>query len=386
MLTIEAIYPILYSMKLTLQLQLLPTPEQSTLLLKTMAAFNAAASYAAQVGFEAKVYGQPGIHKRCYYHLREAFGLSAQMAVRAIAKAVEVFKRDKTKCPVFRSDGAITYDDRILGWKGLDKVSLWTLTGREIIPLIYGEYQAQRFDRLKGQVDLVYRDGRFYLYATVEIPEAVPLEVHDWIGVDLGVVNIAVTSDGETFTGETIERTRQRYHRRRQALQKAATGRKRRGKRPKNIRRALTRMKRRESRFRKDVNHCISKKLVALAKDSGRGLAFEELTHIRDRTRFRRGQRARMSGWAFAQLYTFSAYKARREGVPEQKVDPSYTSRTCEMCGHCAKGNRPTQAIFSCLNCGHTVPADFNAARMIRVRAFVSTLQRIGTAAPDSAA
>jgi putative transposase len=176
-------------MKLTLQLQLLPTPAQAVLLRETMAAFNGAASYAAQVGFEAKVYGQPGLHKRCYYELRSRFGLSAQMAVRAIAKAVEVFKRDKTRCPVFRSDGAMTYDERILGWKGVDKVSLWTLSGREVIPLMYGEYQAQRFDRLKGQVDLVCRDGRFYLYATVEMPEAAPIEVHDWIGVDLGVVH-----------------------------------------------------------------------------------------------------------------------------------------------------------------------------------------------------
>ena len=386
LLTIEGIYPTLCSMKLTLQLQLLPTAAQAVLLLETMAAFNAAATYAAQVGFDAKVYGQPGIHKRCYYHLREAFGLSAQMAVRAIAKAVEVFTRDKTRCPRFRPDGAITYDDRILGWKGLDKVSLWTLNGREIIPLVYGEYQAQRFDRLKGQVDLVYRDGRFYLYATIDVPEEAPIEVHDWIGVDLGIVNIAVTSDGETFTGEAIERTRQRYHQRRQTLQKAATWRKRRGKRPKNIRRALTRMKHREARFRKDVNHRISKKLVALAKDSGRGLAFEDLTHIRDRTRFRHAQRARMAGWAFAQLGAFSIYKAQRDGVPTVKIDPAYTSRTCERCGHCAKGNRPTQALFRCLTCGHSVPADFNAARMIRVRAFVSVLQRIGTAAPESAA
>jgi putative transposase len=156
--------------------------------------------------------------QRCYYELRSRFGLSAQMAVRAIAKAVEVFKRDKTRCPVFRSDGAMTYDERILGWKGVDHVSLWTLQGRELIAMSYGEYQAQRFDRLKGQVELVSRDGRFYLYATVDVSESTPVEVHDWLGADLGVVNLAATSDGDTFTGEAIEWMRQRYHRRRQAL------------------------------------------------------------------------------------------------------------------------------------------------------------------------
>jgi IS605 OrfB family transposase len=163
--------------------------------------------------------------------------------------------------------------------------------------------------------------------------------------------------------------------------QQAATGRKCRGTRPKNIRRALRRTKRRESRFRRDVNHCISKILVQLAKDSGRGLACEELTHIRTRTRLRRGQRARMSGWAFRQLRQFSAYKAKWAGVPVQAVDPANTSRTCHLCGHCAKGNRPTQALFRCLQCGHTEPADLNAAHMIRARALVNRRQGAGIAA-----
>jgi len=374
------------TMKLTLQLRLLPTPKQAALLRETMAAFNAAASYAARVGFEAKVYSQPSIHGRCYYEIRKRFGLSAQMAVRAIAKAVEVFKRDRSKCPVFRPDGAVTYDDRILGWKGVDKVSLWTLTGREVIPLVYGEYQAQRFDRLKGQVDLVYRDGQFSLYATVDLPEGSPIEPADFLGVDLGIVNIAVTSDGDTFSGEAVERTRQRYHCRRQTLQRAAAGRKRRGKRPKNIRRALRRTKRREARFRRDTNHCISKHLVILAKDTARGIALEDLTGIRGRTRFRKDQRARTHGWAFGQLRQFVTYKAGLSEVSLRLVDPRNTSRICSACGHCEKANRLSQAVFRCKHCGLSLNADLNSARNIRARALVNGLMESERPADHSAA
>jgi putative transposase len=71
-------------MKLTLLLQLLPTADQKHALLDTMERFNAASSFAAKVAFEAGVYSQPSIHKRCYREIREQFGLSAQMAVRAI--------------------------------------------------------------------------------------------------------------------------------------------------------------------------------------------------------------------------------------------------------------------------------------------------------------
>ena len=106
-------------MKLTLQLKLVPTPEQHMALLETMRAFNAAASYAAQVGFRDHVFTQQSIHVRCYRELRDRFGLSSQMAVRAMGKAVETFKRDKKICPIFRPGGAMTYDERLLGWKGL---------------------------------------------------------------------------------------------------------------------------------------------------------------------------------------------------------------------------------------------------------------------------
>src|SRR5271154_875245 len=98
-----------------------------------MERFNEAATFAARKGFDAKVFSQPSIHKLAYAEIRERFGLSAQMAVRAIGKAVECFKRDKTKCPRFKPNGAITYDERIMGFKGLDKVSLWAFPEKRVI-------------------------------------------------------------------------------------------------------------------------------------------------------------------------------------------------------------------------------------------------------------
>jgi len=359
-------------MKLTLQLKLLPTPEQHTALLQTMHAFNAAASHAARVAFQAGVFAQASIHVRCYRELRDRFGLSSQMAVRAIGKAVEVFKRDRTTCPVFSPEGAMTYDERLMGWKGPAHVSLLTLARRHVFAMVYGEYQAGYMERLSGQVDLVYRDGQWYLYATIDLPDTTPLEPADFLGVDLGVVNLAATSDGTTRSGADVETCRTRYARRRQRLQRAAHLSQMDGKRPKNIRRALKRTARREAAFRRDVNHGISKTLVAAAKDTGRGIALEELTGIRDRARFRQPQRGKMSGWAFAQLRVFVEYKAQRDGVPVVLVDPKHTSQQCSACGHIARGNRPTPARFSCKQCGYTANADVNAASNIRDRARVN--------------
>lgn len=260
----------------------------------------------------------------------------------------------------------------MMSFKGVDQVSLLTLDGRVLIPFVMGAYQRERFTEAKGQCHLVLRDDdRWFLLVVVTLPDHAPLPITDFIGVDLGVVNLATTSDGEVQSGAKVEACRMRYARRRQRLQKAAHLAQMQRKRPKNIRRALKRTARREASFRRDVNHCISKRLVAQATGTERGLALEDLEGIRERTPFRRVQQARMTGWAFAQLRGFVEYKAHQAGVPVVLVDPKHTSQGCNVCGHVARANRRSQSRFSCQRCGYTTHADFNAAQNIRNRARV---------------
>ena len=348
-------------MKLTLQLKLLPTAEQSTSLLNTMRQFNAAASFAAKAGFDAGVFSRPSIQKLCYRELRDKFGISSQMAIRAIGKAADAFARDKTICPVFSPEGAMIYDDRIISFKDCNRVSILSVdAGRLMIPYVFGEYQKARLDRLKGQIDLVYRDGQFYLYCTIDMPEDPTIEVHDFIGIDMGIVNILVDSDGNTSSGEKVEKVRRKFQRTRQRLQQKGT---------KAAKRILKRIRHRESNFRRHENHVISKKVVQNAKDTGRGIGLENLKFIRDRLTVRQSQRNRHHGWSFFQLRSCIEYKAKLVGVPVIAVDPRNSSRTCSECGHCDKANRKTQSDFACLGCGMNCNADINAARVLRDRA-----------------
>jgi len=55
------------------------------------------------------------------------------------------------------------------------------------------------------------------------------------------------------------------------------------------------------------------------------------------------------------------------------RADPKNTSRTCAACGHCAPGNRESQAVFECIACGHAAHADTNAAVNILDRALSTT-------------
>ncbi len=342
-------------MKQTMLLKLAPTPEQATALLDTMHAFNAACDYIAAQAFESQVANKFELQKMTYGVLRTTYHLPAQLAIRAISKTTDVYKRDKSIKPTFRPEGAIVYDERVMSFKGINTVSLLTISGRVLVPFRFGAYQQSRIDAMKGQADLIYRNGMFYLAVTLEVPTPTPDEVTDTLGVDLGIINLATDSSGETFSGQAVEKTRKRLHFLRQRLQKHGT---------KSATRHLKKLSGREARFRKDVNHRISKRIVQKAKAHHQGIAIEDLRHIRSRTeaRLRKSQRARHSSWSFWQLRFFLQYKATLAGVPLHTVDPAYTSRTCSVCGHCEKANRKRQACFVCQQCSHTDNADRNAA------------------------
>ncbi|MGZ7119803.1 MAG: hypothetical protein ACXVH2_08840, partial [Methanobacterium sp.] len=105
------------TMYLTLKVKLAPTEEQFQALLETMHTFNKACNDIAETAFKHKCVNKINLPKLVYYDIRKHYGLSAQMTIRAIAKVIEVYKRDKHVKPQFRLDGAIVYDQRILTWK-----------------------------------------------------------------------------------------------------------------------------------------------------------------------------------------------------------------------------------------------------------------------------
>lgn len=224
---------------------------------------------------------------------------------------------------------------------------------------IIREYFKGRADRIKGQVDLVYKKGEFYLYATCDMPEDTPINPTDCLGIDLGVKNIAVDSSGEVFSNEKVEKTRVRLLNLRSNLQKAGT---------KSAKRKLKKISGKERRFRNDVNHCVSKIIVKKAKDTNCFVALEDLTNINKETTVRKKQRAERYSWAFYQLRTFINYKAKLAGIPVVLVNPRNTSRTCSVCGHCEKSNRKNQEEFCCKKCKHEDHADYNAAKNIRIK------------------
>jgi IS605 OrfB family transposase len=352
-------------MKLIARIKLLPTAEDAARLKATMERFNEAADFVAGIAFGRRTANVFDLRRMCYEEVRERFGLSSQMAQLAIKAASDAYKRDKSKRVRFKKHSAVPYDIRTMSFKGPDRVSLLTLDGRVKVAFIVGDYDAGRMDLPRGQSDLIYRDGKWLLYVTVDVPDGTPIEPDDFIGVDLGIANIATDSDGERHSGKDVDDVRRKHNLQRKRLGKRNT---------KGAKKKIRRMRDKEARFRRHQNHVISKRIVETAKRTGRGIALEDLEGIRQRVTARGGEaRNRLSGWAFAQLGSFVDYKARLAGIPVVYVDPAYTSQTCNECGHCERSNRKGQDRFHCQACGHQAHADVNAARNIRCRALAKS-------------
>ncbi|WP_298341314.1 transposase [Ferrimicrobium sp.] len=263
----------------------------------TLQACNTAANYISTVAWESREFSKFGIQRLAYAKVKEEFGLGAQATVRTIAKVADAYnsgdqKFRRTRKRQFSWSSAQPFDSRNMSWSLEDKtLSIWTINGRaKSVPFLCASWQLEllRHNPI-AESDLVFRKGSFYVYATIDIADEAMNESPDvFLGVDLGIVNIATLSDGTNFSGKHLNHVRNRNLRLRRKLQKKGT---------RSAKRLLVERSGCEARFAKDTNHCISKKIVTEAKRTGHGIALEDLEGIRSRVRLRKPQRVALNSW-----------------------------------------------------------------------------------------
>lgn len=374
-------------MNIVARVKLYPSREQADALLQTMADYNAACNSISHVAWAENIYGQYDLHHRCYQEVRSQFpSLSANHVVRAIARVSQSYKvmnRNERKAYAkfkagetgrwyrekrgFKWRNGIELDARLWAFLRDDTITISSVRGRlKGIGWQCNDHNQWLMRRHTDSATLIYRHGKLYLHVACNIPEEPERPVSDFIGVDMGVANVAVTSDGEFWNNEHTEYKRQWYAWRKAQLQRVGTD---------SAKRRLQKLSGRENRFKRDVDHQISKRIVSDAERTGRGIAIENLEGIHERTRaIRKEQRARHHDWSFYRLSQYLQYKSKLRGVPLVFVDPAYTSQMCSNCGYTDRGNRRSQESFVCRDCGYVAHADFNASLNIRNRAISTSL------------
>ena len=346
-------------MILTTKVKLICDDEVSLALKSSMVLFSQLCNRISELSMEQNVFKQFSIHKIFYQQLRTEFPAAAsQLVIRAIANVAGDFSREKN-LHHYKETSALKLDQRLYSINE-KHLSVWTVAGRLKLPMKFTKkHLALKHSFGAAEIKQDRVSGNFFIlfsYTADVSASEVPVNV---IGVDKGIVNLATTSTGLNFSGAKIEAARKKFYKHRRSLQKCGT---------KSAKRRLKKLSRRESRFKADVNHQISKQLVENAKGTASAIALENLSGISKRTTVTKEQRARHKGWSFYQLDSFIAYKAERAGVKVVFVDPAYTSQQCPVCGTTSKQNRKIRDTFSCVSCKHTADADLIGAINIRAR------------------
>ncbi|MFC7140015.1 RNA-guided endonuclease InsQ/TnpB family protein [Halosimplex aquaticum] len=348
------------------------TDQQRDLLEETISEWKLGCQLATDMAW-GKCNAKSDVQPLAYDTVREDTDLGSQHAILATHQAAQAI----TGCLERRTNGnavskptftapTVKYDTRTMTVFDDDTVSLSTTESRVRCELALPDaddgYQRQYLDSdawSATESTLTARDGNYFLHIGFRRPktdtERNTAEDGTVLGIDLGVENLAVTSTASFFSGRELTHNLREFEKVRAGLQQTGT---------RSAHRTLEQSSGCELRYVRDVLHRASNALVAEARRYDCDvIAFEDLTHIRDRTGASWGHM-----WAFRTLYEQVEYKAEAVGISVKQVGSAYTSKRCVECGFTADENRPTRNDFRCVKCGAEANADYNAAKNIGLR------------------
>jgi IS605 OrfB family transposase len=380
-------------MQRTIKFQLNTNPEQEHILRETLQGFTWAFNFVCDYGWKHHEKNGVTLHHETYPQIRLSQGsLPSQLVCAARVKATEALKSSFTRLKLGKKASQpksnlcpIRYDQRSywVNWDTL-QTSLATTQGRQLIGFTVPQYAQKYTGYPVDSADLIYRKGKFWLHVVVTLPDSafIPADSGETIGVDLGLNHPAVTSKRKFLGSKHWKEVDRRTFRLKRKLQSKGT---------KSAKRHLKRLAGRLTRFRRDCDHVLSKRIVQ-SVTSGTTIVIENLTDIRTTSKIGgKKTKRRLHSWSFAQFRSFLNYKAEFALMKVVAIDPRHTSQTCSKCGFQSRSNRKSQSKFLCKKCAYQLNADLNAAYNIRDK-HLATLgislgsgsQSIGLSSPSS--
>lgn len=315
---------------------------------ETIKVYTKGLQFCVDTAWQNKITNNIKLHPFVYPTLKK-YGLQSQLAIACIKQACGMVKKAKTK-PVINKCSMRYNFPRSASFKN-NVLSLATIKGRVKVPFTipdcYKEYFTWDVTESLLRID---KKGRcFFLFTfSKEVTAKISDVQNRVLGIDLGVNNLAVTSDSRFYNSAKVKQFKRKFKYLRGKLQAKGT---------RSTKRLLKKLSGKEHRFMAWTNHNISKNIVS--NFNGNKIVMEDLKGIRKQ---RRGKRINywISNWSFYQLQSFIQYKAERKGIEVVRVKPNYTSQICSKCGKL--GSR-FSASFVCCQCGYSLNADLNASR-----------------------
>ena len=223
-------------------------------------------------------------------------------------------------------------------------------------------------------VTVTAKCGKWYVSIQTEYEQEKPIHTGGDIGIDMGVVRFATLSDGRYF--EPINA----FHSLKGRLAKLQKRLKRKTKGSSNWKKLVAKISKlhhRIANIRKNFLHQISNTVsknhatvyiedlkVGNMSKSAKGTVENPGRNIRQKSELNRA----ILDQAWYEFRRQLEYKLRWRGGQLIPISPQYTSQCCPACGHTAKENRTTQALFCCVQCGYTENADVVGAMNVLQR------------------
>jgi len=354
----------------TVRIKLTPNQLDGDLLRQTVDLMTKAYNFCCSTGYQNNTKNGIVLHHLTYSNLRSylpsQLACSARMAaVRSLksldAKHKKTLRKNKNatkpRCPQSNRI-AVGYDrNSYTIWFDKQQISILTANGRLRLPFAMNKYLKDYTSsswKSTAATLKIDKKNKFFLNVCFEKDISDTEKNGNYIGIDRGIRRLAVSSNNKFYSGGKVRKTSQKYSNLRSKLQKCGT---------RSAIRHLCRLRGKEQRFKSDVNHCISKKILSELYP-GDTIVLENLSGIRNK-RMRKKQRKEVNSWNFYQLEQYLTYKSEALGVHIEHVDARYTSQRCSKCGHIKRSNRKSQSDFCCKKCGFRLNADLNAARNI---------------------
>lgn len=215
------------------------------------------------------------------------------------------------------------------------------------------------------------KNGKFYISILTK-QERVPMKANEnQIGIDMGIAFFASLSNGQQIANPRLTLANERKLR----IRQRSLARKKRGSnRWKKQKLLVGKMQEKIANQRLDFLHKVSTPLVF----SNGFIAAEDL-NVKGMLR-NRNLAKHIADVSWSEFFRQLEYKSEWYGRTFVKVDPKYTSQTCNECNTVNKKSRISQSEFVCVECGHVSNADTNAAKNILRQGLAVFRERSATA------
>ncbi len=210
--------------------------------------------------------------------------------------------------------------------------------------------------------------GKWFIAISFEIPKKVCFKKRPTVGVDLGIKELAICSDGKIFENpRPLKKNLKKLKRLQRRFSKKQKG----SNNKEKARKQLAKLHYKISCIRKDCLHKITTYLTK-AKSS---IVIEDLSPINMMKNHCLAQAISDVGW-----YEFRRqleYKGERYDCKVIIVDRFYpSSKKCSKCGNIKKDLTLADRIYQCESCGLEIDRDLNAA--INLEKHASTVSSTG--------